>query len=44
MTSNDCDCVIRVILDLQVRHAACKILEVGENRFSSYERISCYKW
>jgi len=31
MTTNDCDCVIRVILDLQVRHAACKILEVGEN-------------
>ena len=29
MTSNDCDCVIRVVLDLKVRHAACKILEVG---------------
>jgi len=40
MTSNDCDCVIRVILDLQVRHAACKILEVGENA-KSHKRTSC---
>ena len=31
MTSNDNDCVIRMILDLQVRHAACRILEVGGN-------------
>ena len=31
MTKDDSDCVIRIILDLQVHHAACKILEVGGN-------------
>ncbi len=31
MTPDGHDCVIRIILDLQVRRAACKILEVGGN-------------
>ena len=31
MTRDGYDCVTRTILDLQVHHAACKILEVGAN-------------
>ena len=31
MKRDDCCCLEKIMLDLQAHHAACKILEVGEN-------------